>query len=81
MVGGVYYIFFSGSGTKKVTARFTAAVGVYPGTPVRILGVNVGEVTDVKPTGDYVKVDDGVRQQVQAARQRGGGRGRQLPRQ
>ncbi len=56
VVGGVYYFFFRDSGTKKVTAQFTAAVGVYPGTPVKILGVNVGEVTAVVPTGNYVKV-------------------------
>ena len=55
VAGGLYY-YFSGDGTKKVTARFAAAVGIYPGTPVRILGVNVGEVESVKPEGSYVAV-------------------------
>jgi phospholipid/cholesterol/gamma-HCH transport system substrate-binding protein len=39
-----------------VTARFVSAVGIYAGTPVRILGVNVGSVTGVHPEGDYVRV-------------------------
>jgi phospholipid/cholesterol/gamma-HCH transport system substrate-binding protein len=56
VAGGVYYVFFRDSGQKTVTARFTSAVGVYPGTPVRILGVNVGDVTSVRPNGDYVAV-------------------------
>ena len=57
--------------TRRSRASSPAAVGVYPGTPVEILGVNVGEVTSVKPTAATVEVDDGVRQQVQAADQRG----------
>lgn len=50
------YFFLSGGDDKKVTARFTAAVGVYNGTPVRQLGVNVGKVTNVTPKGAYVEV-------------------------
>jgi phospholipid/cholesterol/gamma-HCH transport system substrate-binding protein len=53
---GAFYVFFSGSSDKVVTARFTSAVGIYVGTPVRILGVNVGTVTGVHPEGDYVRV-------------------------
>jgi phospholipid/cholesterol/gamma-HCH transport system substrate-binding protein len=56
VAGGVYYVFFRGSSTKKLTAQFVSAVGVYTGTPVRILGVNVGTVTGVHPEGDYVRV-------------------------
>ncbi|MCW2595963.1 MAG: hypothetical protein JWP39_1851 [Jatrophihabitans sp.] len=52
---GAFYLFNS-SNNKKVTARFSAAVGIYPGTPVKILGVNVGTVTSVKPTGGFVTV-------------------------
>ena len=40
-----------------VTAHFSRAVSVYPGTDVRILGVNVGKVTAVTPQGDSVRVD------------------------
>jgi phospholipid/cholesterol/gamma-HCH transport system substrate-binding protein len=53
---GAYYAFFRGSSNKKVTARFVSAIGVYSGTPVKILGVNVGEVTGVHPEGAYVRV-------------------------
>lgn len=55
VVGGGIYIFGPGS-TKKITADFSSAVGVYPGTPVDILGVVVGEVTSVKPNGNFVKI-------------------------
>ncbi|MDT4914773.1 MAG: phospholipid/cholesterol/gamma-HCH transport system substrate-binding protein [Pseudonocardiales bacterium] len=53
---GAYFAFFQSSSDKKVTARFTSAVGIYVGTPVRIIGVNVGSVTGVHPQGDYVRV-------------------------
>ncbi|HJQ44650.1 MAG TPA: MCE family protein [Jatrophihabitantaceae bacterium] len=53
---GAYYAFFRSSSNKTVTAQFDSAVGVYAGTPVKILGVNVGEVSDVHPTGAYVSV-------------------------
>jgi phospholipid/cholesterol/gamma-HCH transport system substrate-binding protein len=39
-----------------VTAHFARAVGVYPGSDVRILGVKVGEITDVTPEGATVRV-------------------------
>lgn len=50
------YVLFGGSSSKKITAHFASAVGVYTGTPVRILGVNVGQVSAVHPGGDYVEV-------------------------
>jgi phospholipid/cholesterol/gamma-HCH transport system substrate-binding protein len=53
---GVYALLGSG-GTKKVTANFASAVGVYPGTPVKILGVPVGEVSKVTPQGDSVAIE------------------------
>jgi phospholipid/cholesterol/gamma-HCH transport system substrate-binding protein len=56
VVAAAAYFVLGGSSSKKVTAQFTSAVGVYAGTPVRILGVNVGRVTGVHPTGDYVEV-------------------------
>ena len=36
---------------------FPRAVSVYKGTDVRILGVNVGEVTSVTPAGNAVRVE------------------------
>ncbi|EIE97393.1 MCE family protein [Saccharomonospora glauca] len=45
------------AGSKRVTAYFTEAIGLYEGNSVRILGVEVGEVTSVRPEGDRVRVD------------------------
>ncbi|MEU5694263.1 MCE family protein [Actinosynnema sp. NPDC020468] len=47
---------FDGAGTRKVTALFGAAVGVYPGSDVRVLGVRIGEIEDVRPEGTQVRV-------------------------
>lgn len=44
-------------GTRHLRAEFVRAVGLYPGSDVRILGVKVGEVTRVTPQGDRVVVD------------------------
>jgi phospholipid/cholesterol/gamma-HCH transport system substrate-binding protein len=50
------YVLFGGGGTRSVTAHFASAVGVYPGTPVEILGVKVGKVDKVTPQGDSVAI-------------------------
>jgi phospholipid/cholesterol/gamma-HCH transport system substrate-binding protein len=41
---------------KQVTAYFAEAIGVYPGSTVRILGVPVGTIDAVQPAGTQVKV-------------------------
>ena len=56
VAAAVVYFIAGGSSEKKITARFASAIGVYTGTPVRILGVNVGTVDAVRPKGDYVEV-------------------------
>ena len=43
--------------TNTVTAHFPRAVSVYKGTDVRVLGVNVGQVTAVTPEGNSVRVE------------------------
>lgn len=55
VAAGLWWI-FSGAGTRTVTAYFDRAVGVYPGTDVRVLGVRVGRVESVTPRGDRVEV-------------------------
>jgi phospholipid/cholesterol/gamma-HCH transport system substrate-binding protein len=57
VIGGVLYFVLSGSNMKKVSANFDEAIGVYTGTPVKILGVPVGQVTGVHPEGSSVRVD------------------------
>jgi virulence factor Mce-like protein len=45
-----------GDGTKTVVAHFPRAISVYEGSDVRVLGVPVGTVTRVEPTGTDVTV-------------------------
>ncbi|HKD89134.1 MAG TPA: MCE family protein [Streptosporangiaceae bacterium] len=41
---------------KHVTAYFAETIGVYPGSSVRVLGVQVGTVNSVQPDGTGVRV-------------------------
>lgn len=41
---------------RTVVAEFAQSVGVFPGDDVRILGVKVGSITAVEPSGDKVRV-------------------------
>lgn len=54
---GVLWWVFNRMGTTEITAYFDKAVGVYEGSDVRVLGVEVGKVTAVVPEGDQVRVD------------------------
>ncbi|MEV0682095.1 MCE family protein [Actinosynnema sp. NPDC050436] len=54
-VAALWWVFAAGN-SRKVTAVFGAAVGVYPGSDVRVLGVRVGSIEDVEPQGAQVKV-------------------------
>lgn len=56
VAGGAAFYLLGGSGSRRVTAQFSSAVGIYTGTPVRILGIAVGKVTSVKPDGATVTV-------------------------
>ncbi len=55
LVAGAY-AFWPRHDSVKVTGEFVRAVGLYPGSDVRILGVKVGTVDDVVPEGDKVLV-------------------------
>jgi phospholipid/cholesterol/gamma-HCH transport system substrate-binding protein len=50
------YAFWPRHEDVHVTGEFTRAVGLFPGSEVRILGVQVGKVTEVTPRGDKVEV-------------------------
>ena len=50
------YAFWPRNDRVRVTGEFTRAVGLFPGSDVRVLGVEVGEVTEVVPKGDKVLV-------------------------
>ncbi|MEU5842537.1 MCE family protein [Rhodococcus sp. NPDC047139] len=55
-LAGVGWWLFTRLGTTEITAYFDKAVGIYEGSDVRVLGVEVGTVTSVEPQGDLVKV-------------------------
>ncbi|GAA3118578.1 MCE family protein [Streptomyces rectiviolaceus] len=40
----------------RVTAYFPRTVGIYPGSDVRVLGVRIGEVKEITPEGERVRV-------------------------
>lgn len=55
LVAGAY-AFWPRHETVRVTGEFSRAVGLFPGSDVRILGVQVGQVERVTPKGDKVEV-------------------------
>ena len=55
VTAGLWWL-FSGTGTR-ITAYFDRAVGLYPGSAVRVLGVKVGTIDRVQPRGGTVRVD------------------------
>lgn len=57
VLAGLAVLLWPGGGTRTARAEFVRAVGLYEGSDVRVLGVKVGEVTDVSPRGDRVVVD------------------------
>jgi phospholipid/cholesterol/gamma-HCH transport system substrate-binding protein len=61
-VAGLYLR--GGEKTYDVTAYFSRAIGLFPRSTVRVLGVEVGRVTDVEPEGDRVRVGMQIREGV-----------------
>lgn len=55
IAGTALYVVSHRPGTQ-VSAVFTEAVGVYPGSDVRVLGVKVGTIDSVQPRGTHVLV-------------------------
>lgn len=47
----------SDSGRFRVAAEFERGVGLYPGSPVRLQGIDVGEITDIKNERGIVAVE------------------------
>lgn len=41
---------------RRVIAYFGTAIGVYPGSDVRVLGVKVGSISSIEPRGSQVRV-------------------------
>ena len=55
LLGAAVFLLLPGP-TKTVTARFDRAVGLYPGSTVRLHGVIIGRISRVKPDGAGVLV-------------------------
>ena len=53
----VVLLVFGGDDEKHLTAKFPRTVSIYEGSEVRILGVAVGEVETVTPSGTEVEVE------------------------
>ncbi len=56
LVAGGFLVYHASHKSTQVTAYFSEAIGVYPGSTVRVLGVPVGTVDAVQPQGTEVKV-------------------------
>jgi virulence factor Mce-like protein len=56
LIAGGVLVYQATHKTTQVTAYFSEAIGVYPGSTVRVLGVPVGTVDAVQPQGTRVKV-------------------------
>ncbi len=65
VISGAAWWVFSAAPERKITAYFSAAVGVYPGGDVRMLGVPIGTVDTVEPQGETVKVTFGLDNDVE----------------
>ncbi|WP_347058035.1 MCE family protein [Blastococcus sp. HT6-30] len=57
LVGALGWTVLKPADHYRVTAWFSQTVGLYPGSDVRILGIDVGQITDVRPQGDRVRVE------------------------
>lgn len=55
LTGGLWWM-LRDPGNTRVTAYFDKTVGLYPGSSVRVLGIEVGDIIDVRPEGDSVRV-------------------------
>ncbi|MGH3475176.1 MAG: MCE family protein [Aeromicrobium sp.] len=51
------FLVFPRDGSRTVTAHFDRAVAVYPGTDLRVMGVQIGEVKSIVPDGNSVRVE------------------------
>ena len=56
MVVGVVTFVFGGGHVKTLTAEFPRTVSIYQGSDVRVLGVPVGKIDSVTPSGTQVIV-------------------------
>ena len=56
MLAAGFTMFFGGDDSKHLTAHFPRTISLYVGSPVKVLGVQVGAVDSVTPSGTDVVV-------------------------
>ena len=56
LIGGMYTLYSSNGGGRKIIGYFASAVGLYPGDQVRIIGVPVGKIDSIEPRPSDVKI-------------------------
>lgn len=56
-LGGAVAVWGVNEPQRRLVAHFTRAVGIYVGSDVRVLGVQIGEVVAITPQGRTVRVD------------------------
>ncbi|OLT42575.1 ABC transporter substrate-binding protein [Saccharomonospora sp. CUA-673] len=64
VAGGLWWT-LKDAGSKQVTAYFPSAIGLYEGNSVRVLGVDMGTITDIEPQGERVAVTMSYDREVQ----------------
>ncbi|MBO9520568.1 MAG: MCE family protein [Nocardioidaceae bacterium] len=57
LLAATFFVFLGGGETRHVTAHFSRAVAIYPGSELRLMGVRIGQVDAVVPEGDSVRVE------------------------
>ncbi|MFL6060523.1 MAG: MCE family protein [Marmoricola sp.] len=57
LIAATLVVFVGGNNDKTLTAHFSRAVAIYPGSEVRLMGVRIGSVKAVVPEGDSVRVE------------------------
>ncbi len=56
LVAAAGFTLFRGDDSKVLTASFPRTIAIYEGSDVRVLGVHIGQVESVTPSGTEVKV-------------------------
>jgi phospholipid/cholesterol/gamma-HCH transport system substrate-binding protein len=64
LIAAAVWWIFQGTNQRKITAYFDQTVGVYAGSTVDVLGVEVGTIDSVQPQGTQVRVEMSVDRDV-----------------
>ncbi|GIG87094.1 MCE family protein [Plantactinospora endophytica] len=57
VASAAFVVLHPGTPQRHLVAHFTRAVGIHPGSDVRVLGVRIGEVVSIVPAGRTVRME------------------------